>query len=113
MGKPEAKVEKYFHEKCKEKGYGCYKYTPTSIRGFPDRIFVGNGYTIFVEMKAPVGKLSPQQIKRIKEIEKNGGCVRVCYTREACDELLNEVIHRKYKKRISCFDAESQNLKGS
>lgn len=103
MGHAENQVEKYLVDHCADNGFLCYKYVATSRRGIPDRIVIGNGYTIFVETKSPVGELSKQQIFRIKEMEAAGANVRVCYTRTQCDILINEIKTGKFKLNKSCL----------
>lgn len=39
-------------------GWIHYKFAPTSSRGAPDRVFLKNGKTIFIEFKAPGKKPS-------------------------------------------------------
>lgn len=88
MGKAEAHVEEYLLEKCKNKGWLCYKMESIATRGFPDRLVIGNGQTIFVETKSPVGQPSSVQKHRIKEMLTHGADVRLIRHRAAVDELI-------------------------
>jgi len=53
----------YFHI---QQGLGSYK-------GIPDLIAVKDGVVLFIEVKAPNGKLTPDQKKFKKDLEEHGG----------------------------------------
>ena len=52
MGKPEGTIENYLIKKATENNCLCYKFVSPGKRGVPDRIVIGKGKTIFVELKS-------------------------------------------------------------
>lgn len=91
MGKPEETIEIYLKKKAEAKKFLCYKFVSPGHNGVPDRVIIGNGLTVFVETKAPDGKLRKIQEHRIKEMKKNGAIVYVAYTREQVDEIIETI----------------------
>lgn len=87
MGKPEGIIEGYLERKAKANGFLCYKFISYGTRGVPDRVLIGNGKTIFVECKAPEGRLRKQQEIRIREMRKHGALVEILYTRQQVDQF--------------------------
>lgn len=65
----ESTLEKRLVRAVKDVGGLCWKFTSPGLIGVPDRLcmFPG-GWAVFVEMKAPGGKLRPIQEKRHEEI---------------------------------------------
>lgn len=81
--KPEAIVQKHIIELMRDKmGFACWE-TSQGYRkerggtrmtpGIPDLIFAGNGYTLFVEVKTPKGKVSEMQEVFHVNWTENGG----------------------------------------
>lgn len=97
MGKPEAHVEDYLYEKSDEFGFLCYKFTSPGHRGVPDRVVIGRGHTVFIETKAPEGRLSAIQKRRIRLMIEHGADVRKCYTRDEVDAFFEEA--KQWRKR--------------
>jgi len=63
---------KLVHE-VEKRGGLCWKFTSPGTAGVPDRIVVApDGKVVFVEMKAPNGKLQPIQQKRARELMERG-----------------------------------------
>ena len=91
MGRPEGYVEEYLVEKSEERGYLCYKWVSPGRRGVPDRIQIGNGHVIFVELKSFVGVLSKSQQLMIPRLREHGADVRVIRSRGEVDALLEEL----------------------
>ena len=89
MGKPEAKVEDYFIMQCKLRGVFETKFVSPGRRGMPDRVAIGNGHTVFIEMKADNGKPSELQKIRVKQINDHGGIAVFAYSKEAIDEIMD------------------------
>lgn len=85
MGKPEGAVEDYFIRRTEEYGCMCMKFTSPSKTGMPDRIIVGHGKTVFVELKAPGEKPRPRQIVVIKELRDHGALVYVTDSKPGVD----------------------------
>ena len=92
MGRPEGYVEEYLVEKSEEKGYLCYKWVSPGRRGVPDRILIGNGRVIFVELKSSVGRLSKSQQLMIPRLREHGADVRVIRSRSEVDALMEELM---------------------
>jgi Holliday junction resolvase len=55
----------WFTFKIHQQGKYCYK-------GISDLIAVKDGVTIYVEVKTPTGKLRPEQLKFMEDIENHG-----------------------------------------
>lgn len=110
MGKPEAAVEQYLTKQAKLRGWRCDKYTSPSNAGVPDRILIGNGYTIFIETKAPGEKPRPLQKAIGKDMAANGAIVIVIDSREQVQQLMDlleslpvlRIPHADDIKNISC-----------
>lgn len=76
----ESEVEKHLVKKVKELGGLCWKFTSPGTAGVPDRIVILPwGKVVFVELKAPYGKLRPIQVvaKRVLE-ERNANYECLC-----------------------------------
>lgn len=85
----ESQLEKRLKDEIEQLGGLCFKWVSPGRRGVPDRICIlPRGRTIFVEMKAPNGKLSPLQEKRIQELEKRKHEVYVLETKQKVDAFI-------------------------
>ncbi|GAA0434554.1 VRR-NUC domain-containing protein [Virgibacillus salarius] len=85
----ESQLEKRLKDKIEQLGGLCFKWVSPGRRGVPDRICIlPRGRTIFVEMKAPNGKLSPLQEKRIQELEKRKHEVYVLESKQKVDAFI-------------------------
>ncbi|MDY7044055.1 VRR-NUC domain-containing protein [Virgibacillus sp. M23] len=85
----ESDLEKRLKDKIEQLGGLCFKWVSPGRRGVPDRICIlPRGRTIFVEMKAPNGKLSPLQEKRIQELEKRKHEVYVLESKQKVDAFI-------------------------
>ena len=93
--RPEAKLEDYFINKCKENHILQYKLTAGET-GIPDRLIIC-GFTAFVELKAKNGKLSERQKLIIKRIRNHGGIVFVPFNKSDIDEIINKIL--KYNEK--------------
>lgn len=89
---PEGKIEHYLKTQCKKQGFLCYKFTAPSNAGVPDRIVIGNGKTIFVELKAPGEKPRPLQIAVHKLMKQNGALVYVIDNKKSVDDFIKDVL---------------------
>ena len=88
----ESQLEKRLRVKVEKLGGLCFKWVSPGKRGVPDRICIlPKGRTVYVEMKAPGGKLSPLQHKRIQELEKRGHEVYVLASKQQVDEFISEI----------------------
>lgn len=69
----EHEIEKHLVKRCKEKGWLCWKFVPTGVRGVPDRLVLKpSGKCVFAELKAPGEKPTPQQLRRHAELRALG-----------------------------------------
>lgn len=84
---PEAKLEHAVVNYAKKKGVLTYKWASPSHRGVPDRIFIfPTGIVLFIEFKAPTGRLSPLQKITIDKMVEQGALVAVVNSLlTACD----------------------------
>ena len=98
MGNAEAYVEKYLVKKATEKNYLCPKFKSPGNAGYPDRCLIGNNYTIFIETKSDIGKLSKIQKIRIKEMKEKGAYVFVINSRESVDKLIKLIENNELKQ---------------
>ena len=64
----EAVVERYFKKRCESEGFLCYKFTSPGTDGVPDRVIIGHGLTVFVELKAPGEKPRKLQVHTFDEM---------------------------------------------
>lgn len=87
MGKPEGAVERHFIRSAEREGYEYYKFTAPSKDGVPDRIIVGHGVTLFVELKAPGEKPRKLQREQFKKMRRGGAQVYVLDTKPLVDEF--------------------------
>lgn len=91
MGKPESRVENRLRDKAKKMGCLCLKFMPCGHNGVPDRIFIGFGHTVFVELKAPSQKPRANQIAMHDTLRDKGVDVRVIDTINGVDAFLEEM----------------------
>lgn len=89
MGKPEAYVEDYLTRQCKHFDFLCFKFVSPGTSGVPDRIVIGNGHTVFVELKRPGEKPRKLQQVIIKNMKEHGAHVCAIDKREDIDKLLS------------------------
>lgn len=82
----EAKVVKW----AKDRRFLTYKFVSPSQRGVPDRIFIRDGYVIFIEFKAPGKKPTALQAVTIRKMQDEDCRVYVCDSVEAAIAVLEE-----------------------
>lgn len=92
MGKPEGVIETYLYKQAKKNNILCYKFTAPSTAGVPDRVLIGNGKTVFVELKRPGGKPRPLQIAIHKRMREHGAIVFVADTKPLVDDIIQFMI---------------------
>lgn len=84
----ERDIEKYLCQQVKKLGGVCWKWMGRT--GAPDRmVFLPNGVTYLVEVKAPTGRLSALQRWSHDRLEKLGHRVEVVWSKDDIDALLN------------------------
>lgn len=89
---PEGKVEDHLFKQCKKLDFVCLKFTSPANSGVPDRVIIGNGLTVFLELKAPGESLRRLQQEITNEMIAHGAIVRVADTKALVDELLAEIV---------------------
>lgn len=94
MGYAEGRVERYLFEQARSRGLFAPKCASPGMNGMPDRIVVTPAGTVFVETKAPGGRLSPIQRKVHGWIRDAGGEVHVAASRKEVDALLEDLASR-------------------
>lgn len=89
----EKQIEARLKREVKRKGGLALKFTSPGTAGVPDRIvLLPKGRVVFVELKAPGGKLRPLQLKRKKQLENLGFKVYVIDSYKKVDEFIREVV---------------------
>lgn len=87
----ESDIERHLRESVTRKGGLALKFISPGRVGVPDRIvLLPPGKIIFVEMKAPGGKLSAPQERTLKMLESLGFFVRMIDSFEGVDALIAE-----------------------
>jgi len=88
----ENEIELYFIDSILQIGGYPIKINTLSSRGFPDRMILLEGKIIFVELKAPEGKLSSFQRYIHEKIRKYKLEVYVISSKEEVDKLCTNLI---------------------
>lgn len=70
----EAQLEKKLVAFCREHGLLTYKFASPSHRGVPDRIIMGGGKVMFVELKRPGNTPTALQERERRRITDHGVC---------------------------------------
>lgn len=73
----ESAIEKKVTQYAAKLGWLSYKFTSTSCKSVPDRIYIRDGLTIFVEFKQEGKKPTPLQLKTHENLRKFGATVVV------------------------------------
>lgn len=71
-----------------ENEYGQY-YKGTLPAGFSDLLFIGDGFIAFIEVKAPRGKPSPEQLHFLDTMRQKGHRGGVAYSIEDAIKIIN------------------------
>ena len=90
----ENNIEKYLLKEAKRKDILCYKFTSPGNNGVPDRIMIGNGQVIFVELKRPGAKPRELQQVIIRRMRERGADVRLVDTKKGVNLLIKEMISK-------------------
>jgi hypothetical protein len=89
MGKPESKIEMLLVNGVTARGGWAAKMVDAGRRGAPDReCRFPNGRIIFVETKAPGGKLKPWQEEYHRDLRKLGFHVLTLWTEDQVNAFL-------------------------
>lgn len=87
----ERAIEQFLRKGIESLGGMCWKLTSPANRGVPDRLVIYMGQVIFVEVKSPIGRLSPLQVKTGQDLQRHGAQWRVIRSYEDVEVLLNEL----------------------
>ena len=68
----ESKIQASCLKYAKSKGWYVLKIIKCNVNGFPDSVIFKDGKTIFVEVKALIGKQSALQVYQQKQLEAQG-----------------------------------------
>jgi len=80
---PETAIETAFQAWCKREGLRCLKLILNTHRGWPDRaVLIPGGKPLFIEFKAPGGRLSHHQRGWLDELKALGYHVGVARSLE-------------------------------
>lgn len=83
----EIEIEQPASKFAETRGWFEIKIMRASKKGFPDRLYIRAGRTIYVEYKAPKETPTHQQLKRHKEMRDHGAEVFVIDDLERAHEL--------------------------
>lgn len=85
----EKQIEQYLRQRVKEIGGIAYKFVSPGNVGVPDRLVCLPGErAVFVELKSPTGKLTPNQERQIEKLDMLGFTVFVLNSKAAVDEFI-------------------------
>lgn len=91
----ESTIERYLVAQVKKRGGRAYKFVSPGNRGVPDRIVIfPDEVPVFIELKAPGGKLSANQKAQIKTLQDLGCDVCVVRSKQEVDEWIYETSRR-------------------
>lgn len=93
----ERDIERRLRKGVEDLGGLCWKLTSPANRGVPDRLIIIPGYVMFVEVKAPNGRLSALQEfvgEKLRELYQDW---RVIYNLDDVEELLDD-LRRKIER---------------
>ncbi len=88
----ERDVESRLVSSLKKIGLPCLKFDPTNHIGMPDRlVLLPGGKVMWVEVKTDSGHLEEIQKLRHRELENLGHTIRVVWSTEDVDSLIEEI----------------------
>lgn len=91
MRKPEDIIENHLIVQCKKRRFMCLKFRSPGYNGVPDRLVLGNGQVVFIELKRPGKDLDPLQVVVGERMRRRGADVRMADTKERVNEILHEI----------------------
>lgn len=113
MPTPESIIEDYAAKLASKNGFLFYKFM-SGETGVPDRILVGHGKIVFMELKAKNGKLSERQKFVSKQIYRKGGIVMVPYSKSDVEQCYADLmtltyseIYKKHKNQFLSSNTKS------
>lgn len=86
----ESKLEEEVERLMQRKGiWQLARYQAQSNQnGLPDRLYLYKGYLLGLELKTDVGEPTDLQLKKIKEINKNGGIALIVRSTKVIEQLI-------------------------
>lgn len=114
----ESNLENYFNQRIADSGGTARKFVSPGNPGMPDRIcFFPNGFTCYVELKAPGKKPSDTQIAEMRKLEALGFYVAVADSYAAIDFVvarIRSIIARlPNAKELADLRAENERLRAA
>lgn len=94
MGQAENYVEQYLVDTAEAKGMFVRKLVSPGRNGFPDRLIIHRGRSVYVELKSATGRLSAIQRKTISQMADHGAEVCCVCSRLEVDALLAAISTR-------------------
>jgi len=89
----ESKIEKDSVKEAKKHGWLSYKLLSQLNKGLPDRIYIKNGKTIYIEYKQPGKTVTALQAKVHKTFNEYGVNVHVVTSVNETMEILNNEVN--------------------
>ena len=105
----ESVIEKRLTKGVEELGGEVRKVEWIGRRGAPDRVIFFCGAVVFIELKAPDGKLKPHQAREHARMRKQGAVVEVAYTTQQVDQLLEALRHLPAAVRAKAYAVAAYN----
>ena len=88
----ERDVESRLASSLKKIGLPCLEFEPSNCIGMPDRlVLLPGGKVMWVEVKTDGGSLEEIQKLRHRELESLGHTVRVVWSKDDVDDLIEEI----------------------
>lgn len=85
---PERTLERAVVAFCKQERLVTYKFTSPAMKGVPDRIIIGTGGVLFMELKAPGNRPTKLQKWHLDRIAMAGGEAVWCDNIETAKEII-------------------------
>ena len=91
----ESKIEAVACARAEAQGWTAIK---VGKNGWPDRVFIGHGLTVWIEFKVGDNGLTALQARRHKTIKERGGIVETCWTVDEAMTALNYAWREKQRR---------------
>ncbi len=109
----EATLERAFVRWCERQGVMAIKLS-APFRGWPDRTVIGRGRVVFVELKRPGGRRSPQQQWWIERLKSGGFIAGFAESLDEATALVTEGLAMSSEKlRLDLAHAEDAVLQAT
>jgi hypothetical protein len=92
MPGPEARIENEFVRFVESHGLHALKLRIDGHKGFPDRTILTPNGIVFIEFKAPSGRVSAQQRLWIDRLRELGYHVEVCTSADQAKQILEDYL---------------------